>query len=586
MTAQIAQNLAAPEHQDDQYKTLARDLETPRQLIENAFLDVGGRLSQSAQLLNRITAAFETLPADLDRPELIEATERLAGVGTRSQAISQAFADEQAGLLNLVGVVGKARNPIGGLQKSIKMIGIVSINARVVAAGVIEESDNFEVFTSDIATLADRATKAVEAFSQGYVELCRVVESAAQQQANFDNGHSDTLTGLAGRLEGGLAEVTRRRRESATGSVETGRVSRQIANRIGAAVMALQVGDATRQRVEHIESALTLISDLERTGSAAGITPPPETRPALVSTISDLQHSQLVEAIKCFDQEVTDAERALVELASDAGTVMARSRELYGQAGAGDRSALSALSAETRAAVAVLRDCEAERGKLDAVAAQVQQAVRHLSEQVETVREIEFSMRLVSLNAAVRCAQLGSRGRALSVIARQLRDLTEETVASAEAASTCLEEVFSLTETFSQAARGAGQIGQLEQEATASIALLEGVDRRLTEALAILDQDGGTAVRELNQAVHGLSDHSAISEAMADIQMRLAALVPQGADQPPASELYAVLRRFYTMEGERRIHDAMLGIEPPAAASAEAEGEQSAQEAEDDFLLF
>lgn len=113
------------------------------------------------------------------------------------------------------------------------------------------------------------------------------------------------------------------------------------------------------------------------------------------------------------------------------------------------------------------------------------------------------------------------------------------------------------------------------------MALLEGVDRRLTDALAVLDRDGALAVRELEQAVHGLSDHSAISEAMADIQVRLAALIPQAETEPPASDLYPVLRRAYTMEGERRIHDTMLGTIATTAPADEAPAA-----ADDDFLLF
>jgi hypothetical protein len=63
-------------------------------------------------------------------------------------------------------------------------------------------------------------------------------------------------TGLADRLIANLDEVTRRRQEAAEGGAETGRLSRQIANRIAIAVSALQLGDMTRQRVEHVEAAL------------------------------------------------------------------------------------------------------------------------------------------------------------------------------------------------------------------------------------------------------------------------------------------------------------------------------------------
>jgi hypothetical protein len=259
---------------------------------------------------------------------------------------------------------------------------------------------------------------------------------------------------------------------------------------------------------------------------------------------------------------------------------MDRSRDVYGDAG---QSTLGAFSAEVHNAVAVLRNCETERHKLEGVAHDVQATVKVLLDHVEAVREIEANMRLVSLNAAVRCAQLGPRGRALNVIARQLRELTGETVIAAESAMESLGQAAALAQSFSAASSGeaAGQVGWLEREAVSAVGLLETVDKRLGDALALLNQDGPVAIRHLGEAAARLSGHAAISETMADARFRLEELAGEPAAPPAAAlPLFAHLRKSYTMEAERKIHRDLV---PDDAAEAPAEPEPGA---ELDDLLF
>src|SRR5690606_4934612 len=207
-----------------------------------------------------------------------------------------------------------------------------------------------------------------------------------------------------------------------------------------------------------------------------------------LSAMGGLQVAQLADAADAFEADVKEAGIALRELASDARIIMDQSRAVYGR-GDGAASPLTALSHAVRDAAMVLRQCEAERDKLERVAKSVLATVGVLLGHVEAVQEIEANMRLVSLNAAVKCAQLGPRGAALNVIARQLRELTGETVAAAEAAMARLHEAARLAQAFGAAANGdtAGKVGELEQEASAALLLLQAIDKSLATALGTLN---------------------------------------------------------------------------------------------------
>lgn len=537
----------------ERFAAVAARLEAPRQAIDGAFLSVGGRLAECATILARITKTFEALPADLESAELEEATDRLSLVGCHAREIAAALAAEQDDLRRLAQVLASAGHPIHQLRRAVKMMGIVAVNARAVAAGIAEQKDDFDVFTTDIAKLADSATTTIAQFSRTYGRLSDAVETAVVTRDEFEAAHRNTLTALADALAAGINDMTAYRRRAVDASADTGRMSRAIADGVATAVMALQVGDATRQRVEHVESALR---------------DPATSDASLSSLVAELQRRQLVSAREVLIAEMASGEAALGQLVADTRAVVAHARKVYGDDDGS--SALGALNAALRQAVAILADCEAERQKLDKVAATVAETVKVLLHHVQAVQEIEGKMRLVSLNAAIKCAQLGPRGSALNVISQQLRALTGETVVSANDAVARLNEGVTIASAFTSVAGvSAGRVSDLEHEAAGALALLESVAQRMRSALRALQADAPVVGQRLNEAMSDLSQHGAISEALCDIEFDLADLVPaDGATRdalvqaPEAITLLADLRRRYTMDVERRVHDDYASIRP------------------------
>jgi len=136
-------------------RRLARDLARPRQDIETAFVAVGARLTEGAALLNTLSRLFEALPEALGGDDVEDASTRLSAVAVRAKQLAATFAQEKADLARLVDVVAAANSPISDLKRAVKMMGIVSVNARVTAAGIVGDSDDFDVFTTDIASLSE-----------------------------------------------------------------------------------------------------------------------------------------------------------------------------------------------------------------------------------------------------------------------------------------------------------------------------------------------------------------------------------------------------------------------------------------------
>jgi hypothetical protein len=559
-----------------------------RDNIETTFVGVGQNLSKSAGLLNEITKVFEALPARLQSAELEAASSLLGEVGTEAQKIAALFATEQDDLLRLVDVVADAAHPISGLRRAVKMMGIVAINARVVAAGVVGDSEDFVVFTTDIAKLSESATDTIQQFATAYAQLTAEVRQAALQRTEVQTVSSSTLNDLAVEMAKGLESLTDQRMAAVSGSAQTGQVTRQIFMRISKAVMALQVGDATRQRLEHVVLSL---ADLEHLLAAAD-----QTSEAASHFIGNLNADQLQACADEFDVEVSEAGDALRDLAADARKIMEFSATLYGSEGDGF-SALAGLSASVKRAVKVLRACEDERSKLERVASAVLATVRTLLNLVEAVQEIEGNMRLVSLNAAVKCAQLGPRGAALNVIARELRELTGVTVETAEAAMAGLHKAAKLAQAFGAAANGdtAGKVGHLEHQASEALLTLEAMDSAQAGALSKLNRDGPNVIDLLEQAASTFAERANGSESLRDVAIELAELTSGEASELPKTVSDILTTHFarYTMDVERQIHIARFGAHkhttPEDAANDDAvvtAGPEAGASADVDDVFF
>ncbi|MBR0550981.1 hypothetical protein [Stakelama marina] len=526
------------------------------------FTDVGNRLTACAGVLNGIGGAFEALPRSFESEEFGESCERLNAVGTRAGEIARTFADERSTVGGLLKVVAEANQPVADLVRAAKLLGIVALNAQVVAQETAGHEAGLDVFTDDIVVLSDTAADRITAFSQLYRRLHDAVRQVSERQLVFEARHAPALTKLTAEISRNVGALEEHRDRASSGSAETTALSRSIAQGVARAVVSLQIGDSTHQRIDHICEALA------RVGNGAD-----EVGPAARVTVLQLQAAQLADLAASFDTDRAELDKALAQLAQSAQTMRDQGQGTYGQ---GDReeSILTRLATEMRAATAVLREYGAERRKLDRLASMVQQTVNDLLGHVDAIARIENNMRLLSLNATAKCAQMGLQANGFDVIAQQLRTLTGDIVECARAAMAGLDQAVELAARFGEtsAAADAGQIAELEEQASGSIALLEGVDVQLREALGLLGRDGPRAAEMINAAagVFGASQDLivAANTARAEIEEMLADASDVAGPDESGELLLGQIFASYTMEAERRVHRETFGDPVPLQAAA------------------
>lgn len=526
---------------------IAAELEGPRQALEKAFLDMGERLMTCARLLREITSAHEAMPAELQSEEFADAVASMHVLRGEADRISGNNEANGAQLEALAGISDSLHGSIDNLNKAVRNLRLIAVNARIVAAGINSETGDFDSFALEMADLGRTATDIVAEFTESHSRLIATLDSAHAANRSFRTRHEGTLRAISERLAAQLTTIEVHKTRAAADAADSGRVARQISGRISKAVSALQIGDITRQRLEHIEDGLRDLGK-ENAGEVTA------------AAVYRLQLLQLDDASRNYSREVTNFANASRSLASDARLVLDDSHKQSEALLAEGGTALAGLVRDLQATMLLLQDFEAMRSELGRLRSHVAASVASMRERMEAIGDLAQSIRLLSINAAVRFSRLGKDGRALKVIAQEMRELAAHTVEAATTVTGMLRQTATILDSLGEPERQASDPTSLVKVAAAAADRLNQVIERLGVYAAAIANSGPKAANLLedaaavarNQEYH-LDEWQAASETMREVagDEHCAA----GADP----EFLARLRARYTMVGERCIHDDFCG---------------------------
>lgn len=527
------------------HASTAESLAFSRRSIEKSFLDMGQRLLDSARLLREITAAHEGMPGELQGEEFAKAVALL----TRLQAEAGEIANRQDAngerVETLMAMARQLEDPIDSLSKAVRNLGLIAINARIIAAGMAEMTGDFDSFALEMVELGRNAASIVVEFSKAHRRLVEALALAGSANAAFRKKHDGTLSAISMRLGEQLAVIDGHRAHALADVAQSGRMAGSISRRIGEAVSAMQIGDITRQRLEHVEDAL---ADLDVHACS----------PATRSLVLRVQAMQLDETRDDFAREVAAITRALLSLSSDAQRVLdescAQSDALLSNGG----TALAGLVADLGSVTTVLGDYETMRTRISALRSEVAGCVGDMQARMEDIAALEQSMRLLSINTSVRCSRFGEEGRALRVVAQEMRELAAFTVEAATTITTGLER--SKTELGTDPDGAAGVTMQdLSGDAARAIDLLGGVVERMRSRAVTIADVGPRTSKLLRDAALASETYGRFAQDWEGLVERMEEARAQidGSEGAVDAALLDQMRQRYTMVAERRLHDEL-----------------------------
>jgi hypothetical protein len=561
---------------------------------EQSCLDIGGRLGDAIPVLSDLSGLFQELSTALEGEELRAAGADLQTASDQIAATANDLSGESQALTELVGLNQAIAERVANLSESGRTISMLVFNVKIEAASLSGLGEDMRGFVEGLHQLAERAQQALNQYRSTHGKLYDLLHVSSEAQKRFQESHQARLLAIAGEIAASVAAVGERRRETAGALSEISSRSQRVGAQIGQCVMALQVGDSTCQRIEHVQQALHLAAQgLESaatdTAWAAYAAADDEVKNAAVAGICSLQSRQLGAALTEFASEMETIAAALHGLLADADELATRERALFGSGGGAGDSFLETLEHKLEAARAIMEECRQARAVVDSAAATVSATMADLDQRTANLSEIIIDVTMIGTNALLKSSRLGDRGKGLSVIAQELRSYAAKIVEGVEALPPALREVAAFVERFAERgrARGADHLSTLDQRVLSAIGPFKANGKAMTDALTRLERETTTVGGLLGEAAGRLArDRDDIGRSLHSVVAEIDALAAEvgGAGEQPLGwddGLDGVLRQAYTMASERQIHDGFLGEIATDAPRPPSSAEQDPYEDED-----
>ena len=225
---------------------------------ERSCLDIGARLGDAIPVLSDLSGLFRELSQSLESEELRAAGLDLKTVSDQIESTAKALSGESQALVDLVALNQAIAERIANLSESGRTISMLVFNVKIEAASLSDLGEDMHGFVDGLHQLAQRAQQALNQYRLTHGKLYDLLHGSSEAQKRFQESHQARLLSIAGEIAASIGEVGDRRRETAEALSEIGARSQRVGSQIGQCVVALQVGDSTCQRIEHVRRALHL----------------------------------------------------------------------------------------------------------------------------------------------------------------------------------------------------------------------------------------------------------------------------------------------------------------------------------------
>ncbi|MEN8258114.1 MAG: hypothetical protein ABFS09_09675 [Thermodesulfobacteriota bacterium] len=380
--------------------------------------------------------------------------------------------------------------------------------------------------------------------------------------------------------------------------------SQVIASQVGDIVVAIQFHDSMNQRLEHVHDSLhdAVRRCLAESEGSASEQKKPE-RMADLRALITLQAGQIREIISGIEEvfgqnrnafaeigkEVAGLAAILVSLATDRDQGLSSPSEVPADSFAALQSALHQLGP-------LLNQGRDQVVQMEDTGSQATETAGRLLRHIDQVRAIRHETLIKSLNSIVKACRLGQKGRAIAVLAEEMKKLSDQSG----------DFVVDVEKIHTRIGQAISKLQVQDQEKLAEDHTGPSLDRDIKEtsqAYELFARGSATALqqaRELEEVIAQIStDLDFLPTLARELSKNLGQLEELAERLSPwASELSseakaeaAKLATRYTMDQERLVHQQVVGadntsFEIAAEKSPQAEGEIPAGDELDDFELF
>jgi uncharacterized protein YukE len=554
--------------------------------IEAVFAAVGGNLGTTHTIFADLNSGLATLSQELSGAKIEGACTAFQEIAARLSELADKLPAEAALLGELGDHAAQASSLLKQLVKHIEMVTVIARSSKIEAASLDGDRDDFLSFTRDASELAIAVQRSIVACAKDQEKLSDAVIAALAEQLDFEKHYRSRLLSVSAELGLASSEIKSRQAKSCelaqASRLGTGRISDAVGN----AIVSLQAGDSTRQRLEHICAGL-------RSAAAAPAAAVPAIdaaeRAAAAPLVELLQAVQLDDAVSGFAMDSGQIKRFLSTVSLDSTQIAREGQLLYG-GGNQDATSFPAMMKQRLAQATVLISaCGRAMQAVDGSIHVLEQMLAKFRTAISALDDTIIDITLIGMNAALKAAHLGAKGRAFVVIANELQLTAERIATGAKLLEPVLDQVGQSANRLKslRAASESVDVADLETLIMQALHEIELGNDRLGQLMNHLTHESLEFQCEIAGAHNKLSALDQKFATLPAVARRLQAanrIAPlSSAEARTLGPRFDSLYQCYTMDAERDLHRRFCAERnlPQAAVSV-----QSKAAAEVDDMLF
>jgi hypothetical protein len=552
-------------------------LEAARQAIEGRFLEAGDVLSRAVEGVGALIAALDRMRDNLDADTVATTTDDLAQAAQTLKSLPASLDERRGRVGRLVQVGDSLAGCIGDMRQHLAYLRVFAINIKITSGGIVAAGPEFAIFAQEIYDCIDMGGSQLDAFNTELMSLDHTLRAALAHEQDLARDCAALLPAVPDALSASAGAIASHHAKIASVAVSVAALARDVQKKVGGGLAALQIGDITRQRIEHVQAGLRYLHEAPEIDALA-----PEPRQRAHAFVHRLLGAQLNATAADFHRDVSRIGANVIGMAADA-TELLRLRDLAsGQGDGTETSFLRSLEGNVSQALDLVGDMTAGEQAAEDVSRSAALAARDLTDRIAGIQNIRADVQMMALNTTLKCSRIGETGKPLGVIAVELRAHAIHLEKTAAQTVTALDGLFAAAEALGRretTEEAASEVG--EGKAAAAASVLSGAVARIGKAgdgveSALVDvaRQGAEVVDMLRRATSRFDFHKQIGSVLDQAANDLLGLAGDG--EIPIPDIAAALRptmaklaKQYTMAQERDVHRALtedLGEDAPATA--------------------
>lgn len=551
------------------------ELQTLAAGLDVHFIGAGTTLANSYQMVEHLISALENVTGAINRDAAEAAMETMRETADRLTQLPMDQGSRQQSLDNISAASTDLLHNLKQIRRTLSFLQICGLNIKVTAAG----AEGFADFADHMSAKLEQAEQQVDEFEEEIAQLGGKITEMVQADRQLMGECATVIPRVPLKLSQNAQTLQKLQQENAALAEHTAQLARDVRSKLAAAIGALQVGDMTRQRLEHITQAIELLlAGPADEAAEAGHSP------RAIKHVTALLAAQLTDAVDQFLRETGTLVASLRGIVPDA------MRLADMQQGGGSEAIHQILHhlendiGEIANVTRQLYAAEANSGKLGQATSQAADSLRG---RLKAVNHIQKDVEQMAWNTALQCRALGADGRGIAVISEEIQAFSRRLADIWEQVTRNFARVESLATSFGDVPHSAGETDTADHLVT-SLETVRGGNDLMAESMKAVDKDA----LEMGAMLRSLTEDLAVDVQLGPELSQMAAtfsdLIGEPADHDEALEwseeerqsltaLFARISALYTMASERDIHRAYLtahdaGLQAESAAQGGDDG--------------